>query len=1109
CSAENPSSTPTLCINSELTAITIPTSGAPRIGTPTGLPTGVSASWAVDTITLTGTPTASGVFNYIIPLEGNCGVDASATGRITVIPENTVGAASATPSLCLNTVLTNITHTTTGATGIGSATGLPAGVTANWSSNTITISGTPTNSGVFNYTIPLTGGCGNINATGTITVVEENTVSAGPATNVCLDSVITDITLVTGGASGIGTASGLPAGLTASWASNTITISGTPTVTGTFNYTIPLTGGCGSVNATGTITVITNNTVSVASSAPTLCLNTALTNITHTTTGATGIGIATGLPAGVTVNWASNTITISGTPTEVGTFNYSIPITGGCGTVNATGTITVTPINTVSAASSSQSLCLNTALTNITHTTTGATGVGTATGLPAGVTASWVSNTITISGTPTESGIFAYTIPLTGGCGTVNATGTITVTTNNSVTSASTAPTLCLNTTLTNITHTTTGATGIGSASGLPAGVTASWASNTITISGTPTVSGTFNYTIPLTGGCSSINATGTIIVNPENTVIAVIADSIACLNAAMTSILYTTTGATGIGASTGLPTGVSAGWIANTITISGSPTVSGTFNYTIPLTGGCGTVNVTGTISVKEIISEKISIHDKSGLTDDDGIICFGESVLLTAKGGASYLWSNGDTAAFLILSPLTTTDYSVTITSNDGCTVVEKATVKVNASPAPTVTTTNPDCPQSQTGTATASVGSGWTYLWSNGSSTPVITGLVQGLYALTVTDANGCEGSTSANLVDQSLPMTINASKTDVICQGASTGTITVNVNGGGQPYSYTWSANAGGSTSNILSGLKGGNYSVTVTEGGVYKCKVVSTVEISEPEFGVQAVISLKENSGITSDDGIICQTDLATLSVNATANPGASIVSYLWNDAAASTTSSIQVGTTNTYKVTVTDSKGCSTEASQLISVVSENTVTTASSAPTLCLNTTLTNITHTTTGATGIGTATGLPAGVTASWASNTITISGTPTVSGTFNYAIPLTGGCTSLNATGTIIVNPENTVTVAIADAVTCVNTAMSDIIYTTTGATGIGTSTGLPTGVSAGWIANTITISGTPTVSGTFNYTIPLTGGCGTVNVTGTISVKEIISEKISIHDKSGLT
>ncbi|MFY7887246.1 MAG: LruC domain-containing protein, partial [Dolichospermum sp.] len=61
------------------------------------------------------------------------------------------------------------------------------------------------------------------------------------------------------------------------------------------------------------------------------------------TTGATGIGTATGLPAGVTAALASNTITIRGTPTAVGTFNYTIPLTGGCGTVNATGTITVTP----------------------------------------------------------------------------------------------------------------------------------------------------------------------------------------------------------------------------------------------------------------------------------------------------------------------------------------------------------------------------------------------------------------------------------------------------------------------------------------------------------------------------------------------------------------------------------------------------------------------------------------------------------------------------------------------------------------------------------------------------------------------------------------------
>ncbi|GAH77306.1 unnamed protein product, partial [marine sediment metagenome] len=240
--------------------------------------------------------------------------------------------------------------------------------------------------------------------------------------------------------------------------------------------------------------------------------------ITHATTGATGIGVATDLPSGVTAAWASNTITISGTPTASGTFNYIIPLTGGCGSVNATGTITVTAANTSGAASSTPTLCISTVLTDITHATTGATGIGVATDLPSGVTAAWASNTITISGTPTASGTFNYIIPLTGGCGSVNATGTITVTAANTSGAASSTPTLCISTVLTDITHATTGATGIGVATDLPSGVTAAWASNTITISGTPTASGTFNYIIPLTGGCGSVNATGTITVTAANT---------------------------------------------------------------------------------------------------------------------------------------------------------------------------------------------------------------------------------------------------------------------------------------------------------------------------------------------------------------------------------------------------------------------------------------------------------------------------------------------------------------------------------------------------------------------------------------------------------------
>jgi hypothetical protein len=104
---------------------------------------------------------------------------------ITEIPLNTIsltsGAGSNNQAVCINTVMTNITFSTTGATGIGAPSGLPAGVTASWAANTITISGTPTGSGTFGYSILLTGGCGTVNATGTITVTALPG-SAGPIT---------------------------------------------------------------------------------------------------------------------------------------------------------------------------------------------------------------------------------------------------------------------------------------------------------------------------------------------------------------------------------------------------------------------------------------------------------------------------------------------------------------------------------------------------------------------------------------------------------------------------------------------------------------------------------------------------------------------------------------------------------------------------------------------------------------------------------------------------------------------------------------------------------------------------------------------------------------
>ena len=593
--------------------------------------------------------------------------------QVIIIPFNTANSLNSDQTLCINTPLTSIEHTTTGATGIGIVSFLPTGLTAQWSNNKITISGSPTQSGTFDYEIPLTGGCGSINATGKIIVNPENSVSLASSTpTLCINTPLTNITHTTTGAIGIGQPTKLPLGVTAQWSGNMITISGTPTQSGTFDYEIPLTGGCGALNATGKIIVNPDNTVSVSSSSPTLCINTPLMDITHTTTGATGIGSVSNLPIGLTAQSSGNTITISGTPTQLGTFDYVIPLTGGCGTVSATGKITVNPANTVSSASATPTLCINTPITNITHTTSGATGIGPATKLPLGVTADWSGNKITISGTPSQSGTFDYIIPLTGGCSGVNATGKIIVNPENTVSAASSSPTLCVNTNLTSITHTTTGATGIGSVSNLPTGVSASWSGNMITISGKPTQSGTFNYSIELIGGCGFVSATGKIIVNSIPVISKIEGNTKICLGDS--SVLSSNT----IG---GMWSSVSTN-VATINTFTGKvlsiATGSTKIIYSLTIDGCVNSVDTTVTINPMPVIadilgSSTLCVGDKTTLTNTtlDGI-------WTSMSPTVASISSNGELLG--LSQGVTKVSYSVTTL---GCTTTKTFDVAVSSYP------------------------------------------------------------------------------------------------------------------------------------------------------------------------------------------------------------------------------------------------------------------------------------------------------------------------------------------------------------------------------------------------------------------------------------------
>ncbi|KDN56603.1 hypothetical protein [Flavobacterium seoulense] len=686
-------------------------------------------------------------WNSIVSTTGVWSIDSfSFTGSVTPLVSLTTATID-TPAVVVPVCKSNVNQTTTLA--YSATTGTPINYSIDWD-NAANLAGladqgvtafafapgggsvtgilVPSAPPVGTYSGVMTINNGNCTATRavTLTIAGVNTVAltSGAGTNNqtrCINTALTNITFGTTGATGIGTVTGLPAGVSASWGSNTITISGTPTVSGVFNYSIPLIGGCGSVSATGTITVTAANTVTLTSATgtnnQTVCINTALTNITYGTTGATGATVS-GLPTGVSGSWAANVFTINGTPSVSGSFPYTVTLTGGCGNVTTSGTITVTAANTVAltsaAGTNNQTRCINTTLTNITYGTTGATGA-TVSGLPIGVSGSWVANVFTISGTPSVSGSFPYTVTLTGGCGNVTTSGTITVTSANTVALTSAAgtnnQTRCINTALTNITFGTTGATG-ATVSGLPTGVSGSWVANVFTISGTPSVSGSFPYTVTLTGGCGNVTTSGTITVTEANTVTltsgAGTNNQTRCINTALTNITFGTTGATGATVS-GLPTGVSGSWSANVFTIGGTSSVSGSFPYTVTLIGGCGNVTTSGTITINALPATPIITA--GGPTT----FCIGGSVTLTSSVGSSYLWSTGATTQSINVSG--SGNYTVRVTNANGCQSLASVATVVTVNSAPVITSqpiNQLDCGGSFVNFKVVASGTGLNYAW-----------------------------------------------------------------------------------------------------------------------------------------------------------------------------------------------------------------------------------------------------------------------------------------------------------------------------------------------------------------------------------------------------------
>jgi uncharacterized protein (TIGR02145 family) len=263
---------------------------------------------------------------------------------------NSAGTPSSSPTLPVNTVLTTITIATTGATGIGTATGLPAGLTAVWSANVITISGTPTATGTFNYTIPLTGGCGTASAMGTITV---NATVPGAPTGVVATAGNTSASVAlvaptNNGGSAITsyTVTSNPGGITAT---GTSPINVTGLTNGTsYTFTVVATNTVGSSASSAPSTAVTPAT---APDAPTGVVATAgntSASVAFVAPSSTGGSVITGYtvtssPGGITAMGTTSPINVTGL-TNGTAYTFTVVATNAVGnSVASAASAAVTP----------------------------------------------------------------------------------------------------------------------------------------------------------------------------------------------------------------------------------------------------------------------------------------------------------------------------------------------------------------------------------------------------------------------------------------------------------------------------------------------------------------------------------------------------------------------------------------------------------------------------------------------------------------------------------------------------------------------------------------------------------------------------------------------
>lgn len=967
------------------------------------------------------TAAAAGTYTLIIT-NGGCS-SLPVTTTVVVGPSPTATASSNSP-ICVGSTLNLTSNLVTGAT--YSWTG-PNGFTSAVQNPAIS-NATVASAGVYTLVID-NGGCSS--APSTTTVVVNPAPIATPSSNspICVGG-----TLNLSGNTEVGTTTYSwtgPNGFTSTSQNPTINPV-TAAIAGTYTYTLT-NGGCTSAPVNITVAVNPLPIATPSSNSP-ICVGGTL-NLAGNTLSGTTTYAWTG-PNGFTSSLQNPTINPV-TAVDAGVYNLIIT-NGGCSSLSASTTVVINT-NPIATASSNSPVCEGSPINLTSNLVTGASYLWTG---PNGFTSA-VQNPTIPNATSVDAGTYTVTIS-SGGCSSSPVTTAVVV---NPIPTATPNYNigLCAGGTLNLTSNLVAGATYAWTG---PNGFTSALQNPSIP---SVTVAAAGTYTLTITNaGCSSAAGTLTVVISSPPTATAsynVGVCSGGSLNLSSNLVsggIYAWSGPNGFTSNLQNP-------IINPVTLA----ANGTYNLTITAPG-C----TPATSSVNVIVNS-----GPTATATTNAPICSGSTLNLNANTltGATYGWTgpNGFTSSLQnpIIPAATSAasgNYILTITTPGCSPVTSTINVVVTNNPIAIATSNAPICIGATLNLAATAV-PGATYAWTGPDSftstlqNPSIsntTALNTGTYSLTVT-VGTCQSTVSTTTVAFHPSPLVNVTKTDVLCNGGSTGIATATPTVAGV-YTFAWSPNGG--TNQTASNLSAGVYTVVTTNAN--GCEASNTVTINQPP-----VISLSTNSTQSA-----CALNTGTATVVATGGSGS--YSYAWapNGGNVATASNLAVGS---YSVTVTDGNGCSKVAN--VNVVSANppVITVTNVTNVSCFGLTNGSASITVNGGSPGYTYNWLPAGGNGSSASNLI--AGQYTVTVTDNI------GCTA-----TEIIDITSPAELVVTTSGTDANCGSQDGTATATATGGIGAYTYLWT---PGSLA-TQTISNLAT--GTYNVVVTDGNGCSAVNL-----------------------